>query len=77
MVKSDLTGVENADLVKRRKSKRFVFKGKKCYLCVFEVKAIIGPADLRFELWFGGPRFSGNHEPLTVTWDEEGSKVGS
>jgi hypothetical protein len=64
-------------MIMRRKAKRFLRKGKKYYLCSFEVKAIIGPADLRFELWFGGQRFSRNHEPVTVTWDADGSRVGS
>lgn len=76
IVKSNLTGVKNSELIKKRMEKRLFLKGKKYYLCTFEVKAIIGPADLRFELWFGGQRFSGNHEPLKITWDSEGAKVG-
>lgn len=50
-------------------------KGKKYYVCSFEVHAIVAPADLRFELWFGGHKFSGNHEPIRVTWNEEGTAV--
>ncbi|KAK6084673.1 Hsp70 family chaperone [Seiridium cupressi] len=62
--------------VVKRKARRFIFKGKKYYFCTFDVKSIIGPADLRFELWFAGQRFSRNHDPLKVTWDSEGEKVG-
>ncbi|ORY68543.1 Hsp70 family chaperone [Pseudomassariella vexata] len=76
VVKSDLTGVQNNDLIMKRKSKRFFIKGKKYYICSFEVRAIVAPADIRFELWFGGERFSGNHEPVKVTWDSEGTQVG-
>lgn len=45
-------------------------KGKKFYHCTFDVKAIIAPADIRFELWFGGQRFSKNHEPIQINWGE-------
>jgi hypothetical protein len=76
VVYSNLTGVKNDELIKKRKERRLFFKGKKYYLCAFEVKAIIGPADLKFELWFGGKRFSGNYAPVEITWDDEGAKVG-
>ncbi|KAK9794152.1 putative Hsp70 family chaperone [Seiridium cardinale] len=62
--------------VVKRKARRLIFRGKKYYLCTFDVKSIIGPADLRFELWFAGQRFSRNHDPLKITWDSEGEKVG-
>ncbi|KAI0127356.1 hypothetical protein BJ170DRAFT_369976 [Xylariales sp. AK1849] len=76
VVKSDLTGAKDSEMMMKRKAKRFLRKGRKYYICSFDVKAIVGPADLRFELWFGGERFSGNHEPIKVTWDPEGSRVG-
>ena len=50
---------------------------KKWFVCEFEVRAIVAPADLRFELWFDGQRFSGNHEPVSVTWEEEGTQLGN
>jgi len=68
--------VDDSELITKRKAKRFFFiKGKKYYVCTFEVHAIVAPADLRFELWFGGRKFSRNHEPIKVTWNEEGTKV--
>ncbi|KAI1456681.1 hypothetical protein F4805DRAFT_458470 [Annulohypoxylon moriforme] len=76
VVKSDLTGVGHSDMIMKRKSKRFIFQGRKFYLCTFEVRAIVAPAELRFELWFSGQKFSGNHEPIKIAWDAEGSKVG-
>lgn len=63
-------------MIMKRKSKRFFFQGRKFYLCTFEVRAIVAPAELRFELWFSGQKFSGNHEPIKIAWDAEGSKVG-
>jgi hypothetical protein len=76
-VKSDLTGVQNSEMLMKRKARKFLRKGKKYYLCTFDMKAIIGPADIRFEVWFGGQKFSGNHEPVKITWEPEGAKVGS
>ena len=77
-VKSDLTGVQDAELILRRQAPRSCLgRGKKFFICNFEVKAIVAPADLRFELWFNGHRFSGNHEPISVTWDQDGAQAGS
>ncbi|KAK7996571.1 hypothetical protein PG989_004611 [Apiospora arundinis] len=75
-VRSNLTNVEDNELVMKRKARRLLFiKGKKYYICSFEIHAIVAPADLRFELWFGGRKFSRNHEPIKVTWNEEGTQV--
>lgn len=52
-------------------------KGTKYYICEFEVKVIVAPADLRFELWFGGVKFAGNEKPIDVAWDEVGVKLKS
>lgn len=76
IVRSDLTGINHEDMVKMRKSKRFLFKGAKFYQCTFEMHAIVAPAEIRFELWFAGQKFSGNHEPILINWDNEGTKVG-
>ncbi|KAI1326628.1 hypothetical protein F5Y16DRAFT_421650 [Xylariaceae sp. FL0255] len=78
IVQSDLTGVQHEDMIKKRKNnKKFIpFKGTKFYVCTFEIRAIVAPAEMRFELWFAGQRFSGNHEPIRITWDNEGAKVG-
>ncbi|KAI6087243.1 hypothetical protein F4821DRAFT_236722 [Hypoxylon rubiginosum] len=75
VVKSDLTGVSHSDMVKKRKARRLLIQGKKFYECMFEVRAIVAAAELRFELWFAGQRFSGNHEPIKITWDSEGMLV--
>ncbi|PSR82545.1 hypothetical protein BD289DRAFT_12638 [Coniella lustricola] len=70
-VRSDLSGVTNSELQLRKKSRTCFFGGKKWYVCAFEVRAIIAPADLRFELLFNGQKFSRNHEPIRVSWNQE------
>ncbi|KAJ6788470.1 hypothetical protein PWT90_02615 [Aphanocladium album] len=74
-VKSNLEGVQQHQLVLKQKRGTCFAKGYKFYLCEFEVRVIVAPADLRFELWFGGQRFSGNHEPIGVQWDSAGARV--
>ncbi|KAK8867494.1 Hsp70 chaperone protein [Apiospora arundinis] len=75
-VRSNLTNVDDSELIVNRKPRRFFFiKGRKYHICSFDVHAIVAPADLRFELWFGGRKFSRNHEPIKVTWNEKGTKV--
>ncbi|KAI1811330.1 hypothetical protein GGS20DRAFT_563476 [Poronia punctata] len=76
VIKSDLTGVQHEDMIKQRSPKRLFFRGSKFYLCTFEVHAIVAPAEIRFELWFAGQRYAGNHDPIKITWDDEGTKVG-
>lgn len=76
-VKSNLEGVQQHELVLKQKRGTCFTKGYKFYICEFEVRVIVAPADLRFELWFGGHRFSGNHEPIGVKWDEAGVRVKS
>ncbi|KAB5580556.1 hypothetical protein GE09DRAFT_950983 [Coniochaeta sp. 2T2.1] len=71
-VQSDLSGVEETQLIRKFKRRRVCFwKGRTWYICEFEVRVIVGPADLRFELWFQGKRFSGNHDPIKVTWEKD------
>jgi hypothetical protein len=74
-VKSNLTGVEQQDLIRVHKKTCILSKGIVYFICRFEVKVIVDSADLRFELWFGGQKFNRNHEPLSIDWDEEGSKA--
>jgi len=74
-VRSNLDGVKQEELVHKYKRGTCFKRGYKFYVCQFDVRVIIAPADLRFELWFGGQKFSGNHEPISITWDEQGTKV--
>ncbi len=61
--------------MKHKRGKCFT-RGHIYYICKFDVRVIVAPADLRFELWFAGNKFSRNHEPVAVAWDESGTKVG-
>ncbi|KAK5999197.1 hypothetical protein PT974_01588 [Cladobotryum mycophilum] len=74
-VKSNLEGVEQHQLVLKKKRGSCFSRGYRFYICEFDVRVIIAPADLRFELWFGGQKFSKNHEPIAVQWDEAGAKL--
>ncbi|KAK3386092.1 hypothetical protein B0H63DRAFT_191937 [Podospora didyma] len=74
-VKSNLAGVQQEQLVRKNKRGKCLIGGVAYYICQFDVKVIVAPADLRFELWFAGQKFSGNHEPITVNWDEGGLRV--
>lgn len=62
------------ELVKQKRRHRALFsRSARWYNCTYEVRAVVGAADLTFELWFNGQRFSKNHAPIRVTWDEEGA----
>ncbi|KAK3687750.1 hypothetical protein B0T22DRAFT_138195 [Podospora appendiculata] len=74
-VRSNLAGVQQNQLVLKNKRGSCFSRGQTYYICQFDVRVIVAPADLRFELWFGGQKFSGNHEPITVSWDQNGAKV--
>ena len=66
------------ELRKQKKRPRALFsRSARWYSCTYEVRALVGAADLTFELWFNGQRFSKNHEPIKVTWDEEGAGLGA
>ncbi|KZL79148.1 hsp70 family chaperone [Colletotrichum incanum] len=75
-IKSNLEGVQQEQLVLKEKRGTCFSRGFKYYICHFDVRVIVAPADLRFELWFGGQKFSKSHEPITVLWDGEGTNVG-
>ncbi|CAG9951202.1 unnamed protein product [Clonostachys rosea f. rosea IK726] len=68
-VESNLSGVKQHELVMKHKRGTCLRRGKTYYICNFDIRVIVAPADIRFELWFGGRKWSGNHEPILVTWD--------
>lgn len=72
-VTSDLSGIPDSDLDPKRQSRGVFARGKKWFNCSYEVRANVGPADLTFELWYKGKKFSKNHAPIKVTWDDEGA----
>lgn len=74
-VRSDLSGVRDSELepMRQKKSRGLFSRSARWYNCTYEVRALVGAADLTFQLWFNGQRFSKNHSPIRVTWDEEGA----
>lgn len=61
-VKSNLQGVRQEQLVLKHKRGTCFSRGYRFFVCQFDIRVIVAPADLRFELWFAGEKFSGNHE---------------
>lgn len=57
----------------KRRHQALLSRSARWYNCTYEVRAVVGAADLTFELWFNGQRFSKNHAPIRVTWDEDGT----
>ncbi|KAJ4209414.1 hypothetical protein NW767_001321 [Fusarium falciforme] len=74
-VRSNLAGIQQHQLVLKEKRGTCFRRGVKFYICRFDVRVIVAPADLRFELWFGGTKFSGNHQPIAVQWNAAGEQM--
>jgi hypothetical protein len=53
------------------------FPGKKYWYCNYDVRAVPAPAEIRFELWKDGKKFSENHKPIDVVWDDAGAQLGN
>ncbi|KAH6871409.1 hypothetical protein B0T10DRAFT_260960 [Thelonectria olida] len=68
-VRSNLAGVQQKQMVRKKKRRGWLLKGTTYFILQFDIHVIVAPAELRFELWFEGARFSGNHQPISVTWD--------
>lgn len=66
-IRSDLSGVPDSDLDPKQKSKGLFARSKRWFNCSYEVRATVGPADLKFELWMKGKRLSQNHSPIQIT----------
>ena len=74
-VQSDLTRVKDSEMQLFKQSRGWRKRSKKWFICTFEVRAIVAPADLRFELWFAGQRYSRNHDAIKVLWDDSGTNL--
>jgi hypothetical protein len=68
-VKSNLAGVQQKQMLPKKKHRGWFRKGVAYFILQFDIHVIVAPAELRFQLWFQGARFSGNHQPIVVTWD--------
>ncbi|KAL8371984.1 hypothetical protein RB595_001684 [Gaeumannomyces hyphopodioides] len=76
-VKSDLSGIPIGELEMKKQSRGRFRRSKRFYVCNFDVRVIVAPAEIRFELWFNGHKFSGDHDPIEITWDEVGTQLGN
>ncbi|KAL8745997.1 MAG: hypothetical protein Q9190_001923 [Brigantiaea leucoxantha] len=64
-IESDLTSADESKFKER--NRRFWNFGKHYYRVDYDIKVIIGPADIRFELWFNGQKLS-RDQPIKVEW---------
>ncbi|VUC34429.1 unnamed protein product [Clonostachys rosea] len=65
-VRTNLTGLQQDQLITKYERGTCFSRGKKYYICSFDVRVIVCPADLRFKLWFGERKWPGNQEPISV-----------
>jgi hypothetical protein len=72
VVKSDLKEVNEREF--ELKNKR-CWQGPTYYIATFTLRVIVGPADLKFELWFKGMKYNRNHEPVKIQWDQAGASA--
>jgi hypothetical protein len=56
-------------------NKRTPWKGKRYYRVAFKIKVIVGPADLKFELWFKDKKYNRSHNPIKIEWDQVGAAI--
>jgi len=54
------------------KNKR-CWQGRRYYNARFTIRVLVGPADLRFELWFKGMKYNRSHDPVQIEWDAAGA----
>ncbi|KAL8953632.1 MAG: hypothetical protein Q9222_000518 [Ikaeria aurantiellina] len=64
-IQSDLTSADETKF--KEKNKRFWNLGKHYFKIDYDIKVILGPADVRFELWFNGQKLS-KDQPIKVEW---------
>ncbi|KAL8837217.1 MAG: hypothetical protein Q9176_005848 [Flavoplaca citrina] len=64
-IESDLSSADESKF--KEKNKRFWSFGKHYLRIDYDVKVLIGPADVRFELWFNGQKLS-KDQPIKVDW---------
>ncbi|KAI9771495.1 MAG: hypothetical protein M1840_002115 [Geoglossum simile] len=65
-LESDLTHLPLANF--KKKNHHFYSRGNPYFRASYSVRVIIGPADLRFELWMGGTKYS-KDRPIAVEWE--------
>jgi hypothetical protein len=70
VVKSDLKEVSEREF--ELKNKR-CWQGPTYYIAIFTLRVIVGPVDLKFELWFRGTKYNRNHDPVKIEWDQAGA----
>lgn len=69
------SNLSTADERKFKRKNRHIWNSGKPYLMVdYQVKVLIGPADIRFELWFDGQKLN-KDTPIKVEWTTTTAQV--
>ncbi|KAL2284656.1 hypothetical protein FJTKL_08753 [Diaporthe vaccinii] len=70
-VTTDLSTVELSECEEKKAKTKFPVRSKKYFQIRYEVKFVLGPAHIKFELWFNGKQYAApNKTPLLVQWKE-------
>ncbi|KAF2841345.1 hypothetical protein M501DRAFT_1029446 [Patellaria atrata CBS 101060] len=64
-LQADLSSIDEGQF--EAKNRHFWSAGPKYFKVNYQVRVIIGPADIRFELWFNGQRLN-KDQPIHVEW---------
>jgi hypothetical protein len=61
--------IATGDVDKKLKNRHWYSVKPAFWRTAFDVKVVVGPADLTFQLWSKDRRIrSGKHEPIAVSW---------
>lgn len=66
-IETDLGNVSQDEFELKNKQ---CWKGKRYYLAKFQVRVVIAPVDLKFELWFKERQLRGTHNPVKIELHE-------
>ncbi|KAF2101542.1 hypothetical protein NA57DRAFT_35192 [Rhizodiscina lignyota] len=64
-LESNFAGIDDTKF--KRKNRHWWSTGKKYSRMDYEIRTVLGPADLRFELWFDGQKLN-RDQPIRVEW---------
>jgi hypothetical protein len=71
-ITSDFSRVKDRELKKAYKPRPWHKRhGELYYILEHNIKATIGPADMKFQLWFKGRRYEEDDQSLALQWVED------
>ncbi|KAF4628876.1 hypothetical protein G7Y89_g9275 [Cudoniella acicularis] len=71
-ITSDFSRVRDRELKAAYKPRTWhQLRGELYYLLEYDVKVLLGPADIKFQLWFKGRRYENEDQSLSLQWVED------